>query len=131
MLNDRRMETRMQTQQRESEISELNNMVSVRLNSDSKSKVEQLRWVMTRRAAMAIAGMAVLILGSLRYSSFKLHEREIQARKLASGSAGSQGSSSPSGGSSHTTPSREMGTQTEAQGAGVDKAENVGFVSLG
>lgn len=58
MLNDRKMAVRMQQQARDSAIQELNYKITVSLNSDSKSEVEGLRWVLTRRAAMAIAGMA-------------------------------------------------------------------------
>lgn len=58
MLNDRRMAVRMQHQARDSKIQELNYKITVALNSDSKSEVEGLRWVLTRRAAMAIVGMA-------------------------------------------------------------------------
>ncbi|KAL2055294.1 hypothetical protein ABVK25_004632 [Lepraria finkii] len=132
MLNDRRMAVRMQQQGRDSEISELNYKISVRLNSDSKSEVEGLRWVLTRRAAMGIATMALLILGTMRYSSYKVHERQIEARRK--GWSGSTSSSSGSGGLS-TVPSREMSTQTGDEGKdageGTDKAENVGYVSLG
>ena len=81
---------------------------------------------------MAIGGMALLILGSLRYSSYKLHEREIQARKQGLSMGGSQSSSAESGGGSHTVPSREVGTQTgDGNTSGAGKAENVGYVSLG
>lgn len=58
MLNDRRMDVRMDQQARDSAIQELNYKITVALNSDSKSEIEGLRWVLTRRAAMAIAGMA-------------------------------------------------------------------------
>lgn len=58
MLSDRKMAVRMQYQARDSKIQELNYKITVTLNSDSKSEVEGLRWVLTRRAAMAIAGMA-------------------------------------------------------------------------
>ena len=82
---------------------------------------------------MAIGGMALLILGSLRYSSYKLHELEIQARKQGAASSGSQSSSTGSGsGGGHTVSSREISTQTSGSSAAeVDKAENVGYVSLG
>ncbi|MCJ1455378.1 hypothetical protein MMC28_005733 [Mycoblastus sanguinarius] len=133
MLNDRRMAVRMQTQARDSEISELNYKISVALNSGSKSEVEGLRWVLTRRAAIGIAGMALLILGSLRYSTYKLHEREIQARKAGVAPVASQGigtGGGNGGGGGFTVPSREMGTQTE-QEALVTKGESVGYVSLG
>ncbi len=128
------MATRMQTQSRDSEISELNYKISVRLGSDTKSEVEGLRWVLTRRAAMAIGVMALLILGSLRYSSYKLHEREMQAMKAqreASGGSGSGTGAGGGGGGGHTVSSRETGTQTDDRGGGIEKAENVGYVSLG
>ena len=134
MLNDRRMAVRMQQQARDSEISELNYKISVTLNSDSKSEVEGLRWVLTRRAAIGIATMALLILGTLRYSSYKVHEREIEARKHGVPPSGSPGQGSGPGGN-FTVSSREMATQTEEGGkdasVGSDKAENVGYVSLG
>lgn len=138
MLNDRRMAVRMQSQTRDGEISELNYKISVVLGSDSKSQVEGLRWVLTRRAAMAIGLMAVLILGSLRYGSYKMHERESEARKKEASSQGlntgvGTGSASGSAGSGFTVPSREMVTQTGAEEKGSigDKSENVGYVSLG
>lgn len=134
MLNDRRMAVRMQSQIRDGEISELNYKISVVLGSEQKSEVEGLRWVLTRRAAMAIGLMAVLILGSLRYSSYKMHERDIEERKKGAQSQSSgTGTSSGSAGGSFTVPSREMGTQTgtEEKGGMGDKSENVGYVSLG
>lgn len=130
MLNDRRMAVRMQQQGRDSEISELNYKISVALNSDSKSEVEGLRWVLTRRAAIGIAGMALLILGSLRYSTYKIHEMEIEARRKGVPTAGSgRGTEAAGGAASFTVPSREVGTQTGEDMA--SKGENVGYVSLG
>lgn len=130
MLNDRRMAVRMQSQTRDGEISELNYKISVVLGSEQKSEVEGLRWVLTRRAAMAIGMMAVLILGSLRYGSYKMHERELEVRKKE---VSSQSSETGTGTGSFTVPSREMGTQTGAEEKGGigDKSENVGYVSLG
>lgn len=131
------MAVRMQQQSRDSEISELNYKISVALNSDSKSEVEGLRWVLTRRAAMAIATMALLILGSLRYGSWKIHEQEMEQRRAEMGkSRGSSTSSGGSGGVSYTVQSRDMGTQAGGEGGkdagvGSEKAENVGYVSLG
>lgn len=132
MLNDRRMAVRMQSQTRDGQISELNYKISVVLGSEQKSEVEGLRWVLTRRAAMAIGLMAVLILGSLRYGSYKMHEREMEARKMEASSQGlGTGAGGGSGGAGFTVPSREMGTQTEEKGGMGDKSENVGYVSLG
>lgn len=51
------------------------------LNSDSKSEVEGLRWVLTRRSVMGILFMAFMVLTSLRYASYKSHEHEMQRKK--------------------------------------------------
>ena len=53
------------------------------LNSDSKSEVEGLRWVLTRRSVMGILFMAFMVLTSLRYASYKAHEEEQQKKKAA------------------------------------------------
>ncbi|KAM0796798.1 hypothetical protein BDR22DRAFT_811456 [Usnea florida] len=131
MLNDRRMDVRMQSQNRDGDISEVNYKISVVLGSEQKSEVEGLRWVLTRRAAMGIGLMAVLILSSLRYGSWKMHERDLEARKKEAGAG--TGTSGSGAGGSFTVPSREMGTQTgaEEKGGMGDKSENVGYVSLG
>lgn len=73
MLNDRKMAVRMQHQARDSKIQELNYKITVALNSDSKSEVEGLRWVLTRRAAMAIAGMASKVFHVQNSPIFVLH----------------------------------------------------------
>lgn len=73
MLNDRKMAVRMQHQARDSKIQELNYKITVALNSDSKSEVEGLRWVLTRRAAMAIASMASKCFSLCIYAPAFLH----------------------------------------------------------
>lgn len=139
MLNDRRMASREQSQQRDSEISELNYRISARLIGDTRSDVEGLRWTLTRRAAIGIAGMAVLILGSLRYGSYRKHEMEVEARRKEveaereKGRREGGGGGGGSGEARYTQPSREMGTQTD-DGEGdvsVKAREGVGYVSLG
>ncbi|KAL8893233.1 MAG: hypothetical protein Q9207_008599, partial [Kuettlingeria erythrocarpa] len=144
MLNDRRMAVRMEQQAMDQAIQELNYKITVALISGSKSEVEGLRWVLTRRAAMAIACMAVLILGSLRYSTYRIHLRE-QDKRLAAekvkADAGNGGAGGPNGGGAgFTATSREMGTQTgggaeatdtEAMLANVSRDGNPAYVSLG
>ena len=82
---------------------------------------------------MAIATMALLILGSLRYSSYKIHEQDMEQRKLEMKGHGS--STSSGSGGSYTVQSRDMGTQAGDGGkdasVGSEKPENVGYVSLG
>jgi len=63
------------------QIQELNYKITVALNSDSKSEVEGLRWVLTRRSVMGILFMAVMVLTSLRYASYKAHEKEMKRKK--------------------------------------------------
>lgn len=58
LFHDRKMAVQEEKQRLDSKISELNYEISVLLNSDSKSEVEGLRWILTRRAAMAIAAAA-------------------------------------------------------------------------
>lgn len=61
------------------QIQRLNYRIGVDLNSEAKSDIESLRWVLIRRSAWAIIFMAVLTLGTLRYASYVIHEREREA----------------------------------------------------
>lgn len=99
MFDDRKMAVRMEQRAMESkvcalyypfqisaranllQIQELNYKITVALNSDSKSEVEGLRWVLTRRSVMGILFMAIMVLTSLRYASYKAHEEEMKRRK--------------------------------------------------
>ncbi|KAH0543336.1 hypothetical protein FGG08_002292 [Glutinoglossum americanum] len=78
LFGDRRMAVRMEQREMEGRIQELNYKITVMLGSDMKSEVEGLRWVLTRRAALAIFTMAFLILGSLRYWSYRSHYEQQQ-----------------------------------------------------
>lgn len=146
MFNDRKMAVRMEQRKMETAIQELNYKITVALNSDSRGYVEGLRWTLTRRAAIAIAAMAsksclhlsqavfngctVLILGSLRYSSYMIHLQQEERKKMAAIAP----LSSSSGGGNYTTPSRSAGTQTgetDAMIANMDSGSNPSYVSLG
>jgi hypothetical protein len=54
MFHNRKMAVQDDKRNLDGKISELNYKITVLLNSDAKSDVESLRWVLTRRAAMAI-----------------------------------------------------------------------------
>ena len=133
MLNDRRMASREQSQQRDSEISELNYRISARLIGDTRSDVEGLRWTLTRRAAIGIAGMAVLILGSLRYGSYRRHEMEVEAARRRGMEERGRREGGNGGGGGYAQQSREVGTQTSEDEGDVSlkAGEGVGYVSLG
>lgn len=55
MFNDHKMTTREQQRSIDTSIQELNYKITVSLNSDGKSEIEGLRWILTRRAAFALA----------------------------------------------------------------------------
>lgn len=55
MFNDHKMSTREQQRSIDTSVQELNYKITVSLNSDGKSEIEGLRWILTRRAAFAIA----------------------------------------------------------------------------
>jgi len=46
------------------------------LNSDARSEIEAVRWVLIRRSVLGILIMAVLTLGTLRYASYRSHEKK-------------------------------------------------------
>ncbi|KAI0840519.1 hypothetical protein F5Y06DRAFT_242185 [Hypoxylon sp. FL0890] len=83
MFNDRRMNVREEQRTMESAIQQLNLKISVTLNSDSRSDIEGLRWVLIRRSVLGILFMAVLTLGTLRYVSYVKHERQKEAEEKA------------------------------------------------
>jgi hypothetical protein len=57
--------------------------ISVLLNSDAKSEIEGLRWVLIRRSVLGILFMAVLTLGTLRYATYVSRERQREADEKA------------------------------------------------
>lgn len=75
MFNDHKMTTREQQRSIDTSVQELNYKITVSLNSDGKSEIEGLRWILTRRAALAIATSAVMIILFLKYYSvLKTHD---------------------------------------------------------
>ncbi|KAI0851882.1 hypothetical protein F5Y00DRAFT_219439 [Daldinia vernicosa] len=83
MFNDRRMNVREEQRTMESVIQQLNLKISVTLNSDSRSDIEGLRWVLIRRSVLGIIFMAVLTLGTLRYATYVKYERQKEAEEKA------------------------------------------------
>ncbi|OIW33491.1 hypothetical protein CONLIGDRAFT_628396 [Coniochaeta ligniaria NRRL 30616] len=83
MFNDRRMAVREEQKAAESAIQQLNYKITVMLNSDARSEVEGLRWVLIRRSVLGIVFMAFLIFSSLRYGSYVSHERAKEKERLA------------------------------------------------
>lgn len=55
--------------------------ISVTLNSDSKSQVEAVRWVLARRAVIGLLFMVTVTLIALRYSSVISQEQKKEEKK--------------------------------------------------
>ncbi|KAJ5720959.1 uncharacterized protein N7483_008893 [Penicillium malachiteum] len=75
MFNDHKMTTREHQRSIDTSVQELNYKITVSLNSDGKSEIEGLRWILTRRAALAVAICAFMMIVFLKYASTqKVHE---------------------------------------------------------
>ncbi|KAL3448527.1 hypothetical protein BJX65DRAFT_274926 [Aspergillus insuetus] len=83
MFNDHKMTVRELQRSIDTSVQELNYKITVSLNSDSKSEIEGLRWILTRRAALAIAISAFMILLFLRYSSTQRSQNGAEKKKEA------------------------------------------------
>ncbi|KAL6236011.1 hypothetical protein BDW75DRAFT_124053 [Aspergillus navahoensis] len=81
MFNDHKMTVRELQRSIDTSVQELNYKITVSLNSDSKSEIEGLRWILTRRAALAIATSAFMILLFLRYSSTQRAQSVAEKKK--------------------------------------------------
>lgn len=51
------------------------------LNSDSRSEIEAVRWVVARRAVLGLVFMVALSLATLRYSTYVSHASEKEAQR--------------------------------------------------
>ena len=77
MFNDHKQTRGEDKRKIDSKISELNYEITVLLNSDSKSEVEGLRWVLTRRATLAIVTAACKSFHSLSPSAPSVRPLEL------------------------------------------------------
>ncbi|KAF2263672.1 hypothetical protein CC78DRAFT_267984 [Lojkania enalia] len=81
LFDDRKMAVRQEQRTQEAKIQELNYKITVALNSDARSEVEGLRWVLTRRAAITVGVSALMLFAALRYSSYVAHTQQ-QEKKI-------------------------------------------------
>ncbi|KAF2855181.1 hypothetical protein T440DRAFT_486168 [Plenodomus tracheiphilus IPT5] len=80
LFDDRKMAVRQEQRSMETKIQELNYKITVALNSDARSEVEGLRWVLTRRAAITVGVSAFMLFVALRYTSYVQHQQQEQRR---------------------------------------------------
>ncbi|KAF7597311.1 hypothetical protein BBP40_006251 [Aspergillus hancockii] len=83
MFNDHKMTTREQQRSIDTSVQELNYKITVSLNSDGKSEIEGLRWILTRRAALAIATSAFMIISFLKFYSSRKAQDAAEKKKEA------------------------------------------------
>ncbi|KAH7090007.1 hypothetical protein FB567DRAFT_492969 [Paraphoma chrysanthemicola] len=81
LFDDRKMAVRQEQRSMETKIQELNYKITVALNSDARSEVEGLRWVLTRRAAITVGVSAFMLFVALRYTSYVQHQQMEERRK--------------------------------------------------
>ncbi|KFH49106.1 hypothetical protein ACRE_001070 [Hapsidospora chrysogenum ATCC 11550] len=81
MFNDRRMAVREEQKTADSAVQQINYKISTSLVSDSKSEIEGVRWILIRRSALGIFFMAMLTLGTVRYATYLLNERQKEAER--------------------------------------------------
>ncbi|KAJ5622931.1 hypothetical protein N7490_011536 [Penicillium lividum] len=82
MFNDHKMSTREQQRVIDTSDQELNYKITVSLNSDGKSEIEGLRWILTRRAAMAVATCAFMMILFLKYASTRKPQEPAKAAEV-------------------------------------------------
>lgn len=63
------------------QIQELNYKITVALNSDAKTEVEGVRWVLTRRAATALGVSVLMILATLNYARYMSSTQEKERKQ--------------------------------------------------
>ncbi|CAO2648244.1 Nn.00g075110.m01.CDS01 [Neocucurbitaria sp. VM-36] len=81
LFDDRKMAVRQEQRVMETKIQELNYKITVALNSDARSEVEGLRWVLTRRAAITVGVSAFMLFVALRYTSYIQHQQQDERKK--------------------------------------------------
>ena len=129
MFDDRKMAVRNEQRYMESKVQELNYKITVNLQADSKSDVEGVRWVLTRRVILTLGIIVMMVVSSLKLYSNSVHEKE-QERKRRSKMRNAQ---------SQTDDDRGRGGNGNGNGNGggngsgllVSEGDNPAFVSLG
>ncbi|KAF2154895.1 hypothetical protein K461DRAFT_276057 [Myriangium duriaei CBS 260.36] len=144
MVEGRKMAVREEGRSVDSKIQELNYRITVALNSDLRSDVEGVRWIITKRAITALAVCVLMVIASLKYaSSVWQHEEEMKKRAAAAAAAANasngNGSNGGGNGEKRNAPQPQQGGGDAdffggARGPGelvVRQGDNPGYVSLG
>ncbi|KAK6004193.1 hypothetical protein QM012_009043 [Aureobasidium pullulans] len=150
MFDDRKMSVQNEQRDIERKIQELNYRITVLLNSDSRSDVEGVRWIITKRAGVALLACVLMILGSIKFASTAATWQEEERKRTAA--IASSSNNNPFGGmmmgANSNSPTNGNGSSNEfmnSAGSMNDRAreelgqgeilvrqgDNPAFVSLG
>lgn len=83
MFDDRRMAVRMERRNAENQIQELNYKITLKLSSEMRSEAEGLRWVLTRRTALALVFLVTMAILTLRFATYMEKKQEAERKKFA------------------------------------------------
>jgi len=98
MFDDRKMGVQNEQRDIERKIQELNYRITVLLNSDSRSDVEGVRWIITKRAGVALLTCVLMILGSIKFASTAATWAEEEKKRIAAVNAASANNNNSFGG---------------------------------
>lgn len=130
MFDDRKMAVRNEQRYMESKVQELNYKITVNLQADSKSDVEGVRWVLTRRVILTLGIIVMMVVSSLKLYSNSVHEKELE-RKRRSKMRNSQTQTDDNNGG-RGRGNGDDGMNGHGKGSVVlNEGDNPAFVSLG
>lgn len=129
MFDDRRMETRMNRRKVENAIQELNYKIAVALNSEMRNEVEGLRFILTRRTVLALAGVFLTGLWTLRYVAYSRGEHEKVVKKMEVGAA--VGDSESGGGERGVQERGGVDLSSSEISKRIERGDSPALVSLG
>jgi hypothetical protein len=131
MFDDRKMAVRNEQRYMESKVQELNYKITVNLQADSKSDVEGVRWVLTRRVILTLGIIVMMVVSSLKLYSNSVHEKE-QDRKRRSRMRNSQTQTDDNNNGGRGRGNGDHGMNDHGKGSVVlNEGDNPAFVSLG
>lgn len=129
MFDDRKMAVRNEQRYMESKVQELNYKITVNLQADSKSDVEGVRWVLTRRVILTLGIIVMMVVSSLKLYSNSVHEKE-QERKRRSKMRNAQSQTDNDRGRGGNGNGGNV-SGSPVGGLLVSEGDNPAFVSLG
>jgi hypothetical protein len=141
MFDDRKMAVRNEQRYMESKVQELNYKITVNLQADSKSDVEGVRWVLTRRVILTLGIIVMMVVSSLKLYSNSVHEKEQEKRRRSKmrnaqsqtddDRGGRGGNGSGNNNHNHNHNNGGGGNGSPVGGLLVSEGDNPAFVSLG